>query len=861
MAYELSSSRRSLGAKFDAASHLFFALLLSAAPLGVSLSIVTELQRPQARQSQCTVHMSSSFLEEGSEEHAVGKRSPVMSLATLDRTTTQPRILRHVVTLPDGVPLSKPLVLPTSRPAPCKSEVSDVLASGGDSRVVMCASGANAYHCPPHPVDGAIVRGSCTGSPPTEIGFRSAAEVLHRLGQAPAASAVGMEMEDVRRRLHAALKLPQGSAIILTASGTCAEYIPLAIARELNPTAPILSVHTAEGETGSGGMWACGGKYFNAMVPLDPGSSREEGTGVPGFHDIDLIAIPARDASGCQVDAPAALAEALRLKAHDEERVFILRDVVGTKTGFETDDLAAALTPEQRERAYKVVDLCQMRKPLGDVAKHAVYGSMVLLTGSKFFQGSAFSAAVVVPAEIVAKLIEGAAVAPPLPAGLGDFISQHEVPPSFGSWREQLPTRPNTGLLARWHTALPLIEAVADIEPSRAAACERVWTKRIERLVEATPGLEVFHEELGIVSIALRRPGQRLALKDELRQVHKWMASDLSAFPCASAPSAAATPVFIGQPVVVGDFAILRLALGAELLADLHMRSLHDETDDAIVVQKLGWINANFDALYAWGGANLPFDLSELLGEGADGYCGELPERCKGIGKEVAYAQQTLRECDAICFDVDSTLITREIIVEIAEANGVGEEVQAITALTQGGGLPFHEALTRRLALMKPSTDDLQRELDAKPPHEILSPGVHECVSLLRERGVRVFLVSGGFRQMIEPIADEIGVSRSDIYSNTLLHHEDGSFRCHCPDEFTSRAGGKADAIVDLKKKHGFRKVVMVGDGATDMEAREVEGGADAFIGYGGCKVRRAVMEGSDWYVHTFDELSRALRE
>ena len=46
--------------------------------------------------------------------------------------------------------------------------------------------------------------------------------------------------------------------------------------------------------------------------------------------------------------------------------------------------------------------------------------------------------------------------------------------------------------------------------------------------------------------------------------------------------------------------------------------------------------------------------------------------------------------------------------------------------------------------------------------------------------------------------------------------------------------------VADLKAAHGYTTVIMVGDGATDMEARDVEGGADAFIGFGGIQVRVA---------------------
>ena len=86
-----------------------------------------------------------------------------------------------------------------------------------------------------------------------------------------------------------------------------------------------------------------------------------------------------------------------------------------------------------------------------------------------------------------------------------------------------------------------------------------------------------------------------------------------------------------------------------------------------------------------------------------------------------------------------------------------------------------------------------------------------------------------------------------------------GDFTGHDPAEPTSRAGGKAKVVADLKASRGYSTVVMIGDGATDMEARDVPGGADAFIGFGGIQVRDKVKAGADWFVTSFDELMKAL--
>ncbi|CAN0444157.1 unnamed protein product, partial [Discosporangium mesarthrocarpum] len=59
-----------------------------------------------------------------------------------------------------------------------------------------------------------------------------------------------------------------------------------------------------------------------------------------------------------------------------------------------------------------------------------------------------------------------------------------------------------------------------------------------------------------------------------------------------------------------------------------------------------------------------------------------------------------------------------------------------------------------------------------------------------------------------------------------------------------------------LKELHGYQSVVMIGDGATDLQAKPL---AEAFVGYGGVTVRPSVREGADWFVYHFRELSETL--
>ncbi|KAI3438925.1 hypothetical protein D9Q98_001339 [Chlorella vulgaris] len=218
---------------------------------------------------------------------------------------------------------------------------------------------------------------------------------------------------------------------------------------------------------------------------------------------------------------------------------------------------------------------------------------------------------------------------------------------------------------------------------------------------------------------------------------------------------------------------------------------------------------------------------------------------------------QLLRKADAVTFDVDSTFCCDESIDEIAAFLGVGEQVAALTAQAMGGTVTFQEALAARLGAMQPSQDDMRRFLEQHPPQ--ISPGIPELVAELRAQGKEVFLVSGGFRAVIHPIAEMLNIPVSHVFANTILYNADGSYAGFDPAEFPSRSGGKAEAVKHIKKTRNYQTVIMVGDGITDYEAR-APGGADAFIGYGGVVFRENVARLSDWYVFSIPAITATLR-
>ena len=180
---------------------------------------------------------------------------------------------------------------------------------------------------------------------------------------------------------------------------------------------------------------------------------------------------------------------------------------------------------------------------------------------------------------------------------------------------------------------------------------------------------------------------------------------------------------------------------------------------------------------------------------------------------------------------------------------------------------------------MNPSLSAVEKLVTEHPSE--FTPGLEKVVSLILAKGAQVFLVSGGtkavrlvcaalraelssfcigFRQMINPLAIRLNLDPATrVIANNLLFHSDGSFKGFDDQEPTSRSGGKGVALQGLIDEHGFNTVIMVGDGATDLEAR-AQGPADAFIGFGGVARREAVEAGADWFVTDWDGVIAALR-
>ncbi|MBD5381116.1 MULTISPECIES: phosphoserine phosphatase SerB [Clavibacter] len=177
-----------------------------------------------------------------------------------------------------------------------------------------------------------------------------------------------------------------------------------------------------------------------------------------------------------------------------------------------------------------------------------------------------------------------------------------------------------------------------------------------------------------------------------------------------------------------------------------------------------------------------------------------------------------------VVLDVDSTLIEDEAIELLAAEAGSLEEVAAVTERAMRGELDFAESLRSRVATLAGLPVSVHAQVGARIR---VTPGAARMIQGLHEAGHVVAVVSGGFHELLDPLAERLGL---DLWRANRLETTEG--------RLTGRVSGpvidadaKRAAVEEWSRDLGIplARVVAVGDGANDLEMMHVAGLAVAF--------------------------------
>ena len=211
-------------------------------------------------------------------------------------------------------------------------------------------------------------------------------------------------------------------------------------------------------------------------------------------------------------------------------------------------------------------------------------------------------------------------------------------------------------------------------------------------------------------------------------------------------------------------------------------------------------------------------------------------------------------------FDFDSTLVrieTLEALADIAlggapDAAAIRDRISALTDAAMAGDLPFGEALRLRLSLL-PLTRAHVTELAERILDEG-TPSVRRNLRFFRENAGRIVILSGGFREIIAPLAAHLHIPADQVLCNDLLYDADGFVTGVDPANPLAEAGGKPVVIKALALPG---PVVMVGDGWTDAEVK-LQGAADRFHAFTEIVRRETVVAAADAEAPSMDEFLHA---
>lgn len=467
--------------------------------------------------------------------------------------------------------------------------VSRHLTEGGDDRLHLSDAGVNKYFCPPRPLSqDVVIRGSCTCSSPTPDGFEAARRLLRSLWSGR--GSFGASMDDIRVRLSNVLQISVPHEVVLHPSGSDAELIPLVIAavraRELGCSG-VVNIVAAAGEVGSGTALAAGGRHFSEFTPC--GGMAINGDVLADFpNSTTVVELKPRNTDGsCIGNYDELVEQVINTHQHtDANPYFVVHAVDGSKTGLRlpSQEFLSKLFDRLGNRLLVVLDACQCRSEPEELNWFLERGGVVLVTSSKFYSAPGFCGAVLVPKDSVQVLDET-----PAPVGLKDYLTKYEVPRSIRALRNSLPTGPkNVGLLLRWVCGITEMEMFSAMGDSVKNAM-RDWVYGVRDLVcKRRPMLDLIDVDCAecvgdetrsggvnsVVSIKfLTKCGSGHLGATTLRRVHHYLTIDASkkmpSHASAEEKKIVSLRCMVGQPVKLGNFGVLRLAVGAPMARDI----------------------------------------------------------------------------------------------------------------------------------------------------------------------------------------------------------------------------------------------------------------------------------------------------
>lgn len=204
-------------------------------------------------------------------------------------------------------------------------------------------------------------------------------------------------------------------------------------------------------------------------------------------------------------------------------------------------------------------------------------------------------------------------------------------------------------------------------------------------------------------------------------------------------------------------------------------------------------------------------------------------------------------------FDFDSTLVAIESLDFLIASLGQGQDskkIEETTSLAMSGKLSFADSLRIRFEGLKIHKSDI-----AKVQNSICSEitkGMVEGLNKLKEQS-DIYIISGGFLDIIYPVADKLGIARDHCFANDFVY-DGNEIKGYNKENILANNGGKPIIVSKIIAGKNYQKIFMIGDGYTDLEVSKALPEV-TFCGFGMHAEREAVKKEADNFFYSVEEL------